>query len=389
MPGGLLERSAEIYSLVGGKLKQGPPCVWEFPSGAKIELRYLQYDKDVHNFQGSEIPLLCFDECSHFTAHQFWYLLSRNRSMSGVRGYVRATLNPDPDSFVASLVDWWLGEDGYFIPERAGKLRWFIRYSGELHWADSPLELRDRFPDIQPKSLSFIPALITDNPILLSRDSGYLANLQALHPVDRARLLEGNWKVREEAGKFISRDWFEIVDDYPPGQMVRFWDFASTEKHLKNNPDYTAGVKMLRTRDGVYYVLDVIAVQISAANVNQLVTSTANQDGKECKVRWEIEPGAAGKINSATLTKLLSGFDAGGVKSQGDKMVRARPFATSASNEQVKLVRSSWCDRYLAELHAFPDGDHDDLLDASSGAYNELSKAPKMQPPQYASFATW
>ena len=38
----------------------------------------------------------------------------------------------------------------------------------------------------------------------------------------------------------------------------------------------------------------------------------------------------------------------------------------------VKLVRGPWNDRYLRTLHSFPEGAHDDEVDASSGAFNDL-----------------
>lgn len=70
------------------------------------------------------ICFIGFDELTHFSEAQFWYMLSRNRSMSGVRPYVRATTNPDADSWVAKLIDWWIDDvSGYPIPERGGVVR--------------------------------------------------------------------------------------------------------------------------------------------------------------------------------------------------------------------------------------------------------------------------
>lgn len=390
MPGGLLERSIQIYPYAGGKLKQGPPPSWIFPSGARIELRYIANDRDVMNYIGSEIALIAFDEVTMVSEYAFLFMLSRNRSTSGLKPYIRMSCNPDAESWLAKWVEWWINDAGFPIPERSGVIRWFVRQQSELHWADTREELRDHFPDILPKSFTFVSAKITDNPALLNLDPGYLSNLQALHPVDKARLLDGNWKIKVDAGTFISREWLDITDDYPlQGGICRYWDLASTEKQNKSDdPDYTAGVKILRAPDGTYYVLDVIAVRISAANVNQLIVNTAHQDGAGCKVRWEIEPGSAGKINTSTLSKLLSGYDAAGVRSQGEKMTRAKGFATSASDGKVKLIRAAWNDTYLAELHSFPDGKHDDRLDASSGAYNELNKATRKQPPA-ASYIRW
>jgi hypothetical protein len=51
-----------------------------------------------------ELPPIGFDELTHFSESQFFYMLSRNRSMCGVRPYVRATTNPDADSWVATFI---------------------------------------------------------------------------------------------------------------------------------------------------------------------------------------------------------------------------------------------------------------------------------------------
>jgi hypothetical protein len=75
----------------------------------------------VYDWQGAQIPLICFDELTHFRAHQFFYMVSRNRSTCGVRPYIRATCNPDADSWVANFLAWWIDpETGFPIPERAG-----------------------------------------------------------------------------------------------------------------------------------------------------------------------------------------------------------------------------------------------------------------------------
>jgi hypothetical protein len=80
----------------------------------------------VHAWKGAQITLICFDELTHFSAHQFFYMVSRNRSTCGVRPYIRATCNPDADSWVADFLSWWIDpESGHPIRERAGVLRYF------------------------------------------------------------------------------------------------------------------------------------------------------------------------------------------------------------------------------------------------------------------------
>src|SRR5271170_1350450 len=115
----------------------------------------------IYDGQGAQVP--GFDELTHSTKSQFFYMMSRNRSMCGVRPYIRATCNPDADSWVAEFISWWIDQEtGLPIPERAGKVRYFIRVNDAVLWGDSPAELRQRYgEDVQPKSVCFIPAKLT------------------------------------------------------------------------------------------------------------------------------------------------------------------------------------------------------------------------------------
>jgi hypothetical protein len=86
---------------------------------------------------------------------QFFYMLSRNRSMCGVRPYVRSTTNSDADSWVATFIAWWIDQDtGYPLPERAGVLRWFVRVNDTMVWADSAEDLAAQHSELLPKSVS-------------------------------------------------------------------------------------------------------------------------------------------------------------------------------------------------------------------------------------------
>ena len=106
-PGGLWDESAKLYAPLGGKAKT-QSLEWQFPSGARVRFGHLEHERTVFDWQGAQIPLLCFDELTHFSRTQFFYMLSRNRSLSGVRPYVRATTNPDADSWVAEFIGWWI-----------------------------------------------------------------------------------------------------------------------------------------------------------------------------------------------------------------------------------------------------------------------------------------
>ncbi|MFT2214697.1 terminase large subunit domain-containing protein [Rhizobium giardinii] len=108
--GGLWDESEKLYPAIGAAPKEHV-LQWNFPSGASVSFAHLEHDKTVLNWQGSPMPLICFDELTHFSAKEFWYMVSRNRSMSGVRPYIRATCNPDADSWVAAFISWWINQD--------------------------------------------------------------------------------------------------------------------------------------------------------------------------------------------------------------------------------------------------------------------------------------
>lgn len=379
-PGGLCDEAGKFYPLAGAEARM-QPLEYRFPSGMRVRFASMQYEANRLDWQGAQIPLIEFDELTHFSESQFFYMLSRNRSTCGVRPYMRATCNPDPDSWVAELIAWWLGEDGYPVKERAGVLRWFVRVNDELVWADTPSELRQRYADSEPKSLTFIGARLEDNPALMAADPGYRANLLALSYIDRERLYGGNWAVRAEAGKLFNRGWVNVAPAAPAdGRLVRCWDFAATAKTLaKADPDYAASVLMQLWR-GHWYILDATAAQEGPTEVERMFVNQSQQDASYANdralpyaVRWEIEPGSAAVRDSQRLVAMLAGMDAKGTPSRGDKITRAKPFLAQAEAGNVSIVRGEWNERWLRHMHGQPDLPHDDIWDATSGAFNALT----------------
>jgi len=145
-PGALWDESLNFYRWVGGTPHVGVH-EWRWPRAGKIKFSHLQLESTIYDWQGAQITLICFDELTQFTAHQFFYMVSRNRSTCGVRPYIRATCNPDADSWVAEFLAWWIDQEtGLPIPERAGVLRYYIRVSGKIVWADRAEDLMQYIP---------------------------------------------------------------------------------------------------------------------------------------------------------------------------------------------------------------------------------------------------
>ncbi|RFF46187.1 terminase [Xanthomonas campestris] len=176
-------------------------------------------------------------------------------------------------------------------------------------------------------------------------------------------------------GGMFKRAWFDVVDAAPAGaRKVRRWDFAATdpkEQAKKSDPDYTVGL-LLSEHRGVYYVEHITRDQVSPAGVERMLKATAEQDGKGIKVRIPQDPGAAGKSNAAHQIKLLAGWDVRAALESGSKVVRADPVSAQAEAGNIKLVRAAWNEAFLEEVSVFPNGAHDDQVDALSGAFAEL-----------------
>jgi len=376
--GGLWDTSFNIYSQIDGQPKHSPHKQWQFMSGASITFNNLNREADTLNWQGAQIPYIGYDELTHFTEKQFWYMLSRNRSLCGVKPYTRATCNPDADSWVAELVDWYIDQDtGYPIQERSGAIRYFIRIDGKLLWANTRQELMQKYPGALPKSFTFIPATLADNKILNDVDPDYRANLQALGRVERERLLMGNWKIKAQSGSYFPNEKLQVISAVPTDvkTWVRKWDLAATEpSELNPSPSATASVLMGRRSNGRFVIADGINIRKPANIVRDMLRNIAGQDktnyGRVLTIVPQ-DPGQAGKDQAASLIALLAGYWVKAVRETGSKQTRAEPLSAQWQAGNVDIVEGGWNREYLREMHSFPEADHDDYVDASSGAFLE------------------
>lgn len=384
--GGLWDSSIKIFSQVpDAQQRKSPKLHWRFGSGAKLTFAHLDKEEDLQAWQGTEIAYLGFDELTHFSKHQFLYMLSRNRSTCGIKPYVRATCNPDSDKWVAQFISWWIDQDtGYPIKERSGIIRYMYVLNDVIYWGGSPEELANEL-NINPnecKSVTFIASRLEDNKILMQSDPSYLSNLKAMTEVDMERLLYGNWKIKAQAGRFFKRvqisiDGFLTMIPDDVVYWCRAWDLAATSEDENGNADYTAGVLIGKRKNGRYIVADVINKQIKAGEVESLILMTAISDrkkyGQSYKVRLPQDPGAAGKIVAKQYVNSLAGFNVKAEPISGSKELRATPFAAQWQNGFIDVLVADWNEMYFNQLESFPESKNDDMVDASSDAFNELT----------------
>jgi predicted phage terminase large subunit-like protein len=371
-PGGLWDESVALYPRLGAEPKLTESS-WEFPSGAVVKLGHLQDEKALLGWQGAQIALIEFDELTTFTERQFWFVLSRNRSTSGVRPYMRASCNPDADSWVKKLIEWWLDETtGLPIPERSGVLRWFYRVSGDIHWYDSADDAKHAHPDLaaeaEPKSLTFIGAQVSDNPILLQRNPEYLANLLALPFIEQQRFLRGNWLVSAVGGEWPASYFGPSIyfDDWPSHLMCRVMCLDPSKGRNAKSGDYSAWVFLGRDTSGGLWC---------DADLARRPTTRMLEDGLELYHAWPGHAEAVG-VEGVLWQDLLAAEMARISRARGvmlpiytvanqvPKDVRIRRIGPHLARKGIRFRDTPSSRLLVSQLKLFPNGDYDDGPDA-------------------------
>lgn len=158
------------------------------------------------------------------------------------------------------------------------------------------------------------------------------------------------------------------------GKCIRAWDRAST----RGAGDYTVGCLMCLC-GGTYYILDVYRRQLGATERDNEIVRVAKADKarfEHYRVASEKSIGADADNAHTDLAKRLDaiGVECVGVKTGGkSKYDRAIPLATAYENMLVRhLEGKSWTNRFETEFSNFPDGAHDDQVDAAVHAHKEL-----------------
>lgn len=402
-PGGLWDSSRKIYRYVkGASSLKTPKLHWVFRKGASVNFAHLGRDEDCDNWQGSQLTMIGFDELTHFSEYQFFYMLSRNRTDSGIKPYVRATCNPDADSWVADFISWWIDQEtGYPIPERSGVIRWMVRINEAVTWFDSREEavqgaiengVKQKQAETMPKSVTFISSTLHDNKILMKNDPGYLANLQAMALVQRERLLYGNWKIKAAAGLMFKREKANMLEEMPLDviKWARAWDLAATSEDENGDPAYTASVLIGKRKNGRYIVADVINRRLSSSDVREIIRQTCISDRTKygrVVTRLPQDPGQAGKAQAQSFLKFLAGFIVKCIPESGDKITRAEPFSTQwlglegMDKGNVDILVAPWNEEYFNECENFPQSKFKDMVDASSSAFTELESGNTITAP--------
>lgn len=335
-PGALMDRATEWLKGTDAKWR-ADPHMWVFPSGSSLSFGFIATENDKYNFDSAEYQFVGFDEVTQFKESQYRYLFSRMRKGHNSILPIRMRGAGMP----GNIGHEWVKKR--FIVEG-------LKYGR-----------------------SYIGAKLQDNPHINRCE--YTKGLMQLDPITRRMILDGDWSARHSGGVFAA-EWIKVVSVPPVGvPKVRFWDLAATESKGNNEPDWTAGAKMSKGVNGIYYIEDVKRKRLTPLGVELLIKQTAELDGLETSIYMEQEPGASGKNTISHYQRnILQRFSFAGVRSTGDKQARFGPLSSQAEAGNVCLVSGLYVNDLLDELEGLWGGAHDDQADALSGAYLQLAE---------------
>ena len=243
---------------------------------------------------------------------------------------------------------------------------------------------------------------------MMKANPKYLASLKALNPVDKARLLFGNWNARPQGANYFERSWVKEISgkDVPINTVkCRAYDLASTERTQVNKfPDPTACIRVEKDTLGNIYikgdyhdsfyddVLEVYGQFCKRSGDRDIhIIKQAEWDGVEVPIILPVDPGAAGRTAYESMAK---SFAEAGFLTHPDptpnnksKLTRFQPFATAAENGYVYFVTDSFDKKTLdfiyKQLESF-DGERststkkDEFPDNIATGFNYLMKAKNL-----------
>ncbi len=423
--GGLFSEAKKLYGQLGVDVREqameidfhGVGGSKNDKKGGNLKFTHLEHEKDAEgNHQGLQYSFVGFDELTHFTQSQFLYLIGRMRSEAESDSFCLATTNPDYNSWVFNWVSWYL-KDGIFDESKLGVIRYFLIVDDAPVFADTEEELAEAYPDmcyiynsvedtteyVPPMTFCFVGGTIFDNPALIRQNPKYLSALKAQTEINRRRLLDGDWLAVPEGSQNFERGWLHKLDKRPTNiaMVARAWDTASEEPSDKNRyPDFTASVKMLKTKDGeIVIVGDYEPESLDektqiygryrqrAGQRDNSILRQAEYDGKkDCMMILAIDPASAGKFQWREQSKF---FGKEGIIVKPDpmpnnksKLIKFMPFSTACQNGLVSIVESTFPNKqtleaFYKELEQF-DGERsgsvkkDDWADAACSCYNAI-----------------
>ncbi len=185
---------------------------WE---GRHIEFGGLRNPGDEETWRGRPHDLLIVDEAPTMREAQVKFIMAWVRTTTvGQRCRTILTGNPPRTAegfWIVEMFAPWLDEQHALYPHPPGKLLHYATLDGVDTQVDSALAFVHKGETVVPKSRTFIPAKVDDNPYLIA--TGYKSQLQMLPEPLRSQMLYGDFQAGKEdqAWQVIPTAWVEAA----------------------------------------------------------------------------------------------------------------------------------------------------------------------------------
>lgn len=206
-PEGLIERSKRIVGR--SEHFNGSRMIWRLGE-RMLEFGAVDHEDDKEKYQGRAHDFKGFDELTQFSESQYLYLNGWARTTTpGQRVRTIACGNPPQTAEGEWVIQRWAAwlDPQYGNPAVPGEVRWYARIDGKDTEVDGADAFEYKGETIKPRSRTFIPARVTDNPYLMATD--YTSQLQNMPEPLRSQLLYGDHSIglMDAAFQVIPTSW--------------------------------------------------------------------------------------------------------------------------------------------------------------------------------------
>ena len=295
--------------------------VFTFPNGSRIKLGYCDNEQDVFQYQGQEYDVIGLEEATQFTESQMQFISTCNRSVrTDFAPRMYYTCNP--------------GGVGHGWVKRL-----FI---------DRQYRLSERGGDYV-----FIPARVTDNPILM-RDASYQTTLENLpEPLRRAHL-EGDWDVL--AGQYFGEFSRErhVIEPFPipkSWRKFRAMDWGYRDPCAVLWFAVAPGGRVYAYRE--YYERNVLSSE-TAKRIRLLTGTEAIAYTAASPDAWQNRGmSASGELTGMSIAEVFAHGGVPLIRADNARVAgwqRVREYLADADDEQPKLMIFRSCEHLIRTL---------------------------------------
>lgn len=191
-----------------------------FPTGAYVDCLHIadeEPEKLMERAKGWQYDVFYLDELTSYQFTTFSIIGTRVRGKSRYAGHVFATTNPKRSHWVRKMLDRYIGDDGFILPQMDGVVLWYYQTGDtvdDIEWGRSPEEVYEKCkPAIDRqlrklgssqwtyqnmvRSFVFYSGKMSENKASVGNNAKYAAAVAAVGGKRAQQLIEGNWNVDE------------------------------------------------------------------------------------------------------------------------------------------------------------------------------------------------